>query len=594
MSDLHVLLCWGCGGLPWARLQPGQVQRHQVGSLGSWIGLSANGARFGLDISRMVAGESPICLSALIHAEQQWLPAPGWLGKVEVELIAEGSRGAPPAPVMPDLAELSAGLADHCTQQLGEPGTLAVPWAWREVPLAQRLLGPWAQRGWHFAALEQLVQRAAGGTRRIITSDGPYLRLHGPIAQVVMPGSIEAAGALTLAGEVLPRMLQQAGPTVASHWRQHEQERQLPLVRSMLARKILQALRLGAHAISLGGADAPIFFAPGPGTPDALQALHDHRFRVFLPRMPELSWWSKVTEAGFLRSPSGRVLIFGLDWKAVPTVEVEGPSSPWDLPAHLKTAGSDRSALRAHALHEHVDVGEPLQSWFPSWVPQEAEIELPEPEPAPPMPDPEPPPPSPAPPLPEPEPPPPSPVPPPPLPEPDIATATAQPATSATIAQPPPPVPEPEPEAPPAPPEPAGDDFSSAWQAQRAPTLPPPPTLEPPPVLEPEAPAPPPAAAKPQAPAPPPAAAQPEAPRPEPPQAAEAGLATFDPQQITVRPPHRPDSLRLVVDGEPVPGASLVPVGQGPDGRGHYLVEDCPLRHGALVRVDFEPCWERS
>jgi hypothetical protein len=587
LSELRVLLCWGCGGLPWARLQPGEQQRHQVGSLGSWIGLSASGTRYGLDISRMVTGESAICLSSLLHAEQQWLPAPGWLGRVEVELVAEGSRGAPPAPPLPSLTALSAGLADHCIQQLGEPGTLAVPWAWRELLLAQRLLAPWAERGWRFAALESLVQQAAGGGHRVITSDGPFLRLHGPVAQVVMPNSLEAAAALAVASEVLPRMLQSAGPTVASHWRQHEQERQLPLLHAMLARKVLQSLRMGAHAISLGGAEAPIFFAPGPGAPDALAALHDHRFRVFLPRLPDLAWWSKVAEPGFMRSPTGRVMIFGLDWKAVPTVEIEGPSSPWDLPAHLEAAGTQRSAMRAHALHDHAGPGEPMQAWFPTWVPEPApehehglgadrgahehdlgahDLDLPEPEPEP---NPEPAPPT-------------SPLAPPPIPAPEAPS---------------PPPPKPAPELDPVAPPPEGDDFSAAWESQRAPTLPPPPSLAPPPIPEPEAPASVPDQEPPTeggaADVRPPSWA-PTAPTPEPPAPANIGLPAFDPQQLTVRPPHRPDTLRLVVDGEPAPGAGLVPVGHGPDGRALYLVEDLPLRHGALVRVDFEPSWEGS
>ncbi len=46
-----------------------------------------------------------------------------------------------------------------------------------------------------------------------------------------------------------------------------------------------------------------------------------------------------------------------------------------------------------------------------------------------------------------------------------------------------------------------------------------------------------------------------------------------------------------MVDGEPVPAAILIPAGRGPDGRCWYLVEDCTLRHGSLVRVDFEPSW---
>ncbi len=368
-----------------------------MGSLGSWIGLSAAGPRFGLDLSRMMPGESPLCLSSLVHAEQLWLPAPGWLGNVSVELVAEGSGQPAPAPPLPSLEQLSDRLASWCERQLGDPGILAVPQGWRQLHLAARLLAPWAQRGWRFASLEPLVAARHGGNPRVITSDGPFLRVQGPVAQLVMPSSAEAAGALTLAAEVLARMLQQAGPTVASHWRQHEQQRQEPLVRALLARKLLQALRLGAHALSIGGADAPLFFAPAPGAPAPLRSLHDHRFRVFLPRLPELDWWTKVTEAGFLRSDTGRVLIFGLDWKAVPTVEIEGPSSPWDLPALLERQGASRTALRAHQLHGIAPAGEPLEAWFPSWrelmeVEEQAAAPppapAPEPQPAPPPPGP--------------------------------------------------------------------------------------------------------------------------------------------------------------------------------------------------------------
>ncbi len=597
LSRLQVVLCWGCGGLPWARLQPGQQQRHQVGSLGSWIGLSASGPRYGLDVSRMMPGESPICLSSLIHSEQHWLPNPGWLDASKVELVAEGSSHATPPPPLPSLDQLSDGMADWCGEQLGEPGVLAVPFAWREVPLAQRLMAPWAQRGWRFLALEQLVQRAAGGGRRVITSDGAYLRLHGPVAQLVMPSSIESAGALALASAVLPRILQQAGPTVASYWRELEQQRQEPLVRALLARRILQALRLGAHAISMGGADSPLFFAPAPGAPEALLALHDHRFRVFLPRLPDMNWWERVAEAGFLRSPSGRVLIFGLDWKTVPTIEIEGPNSPWDLPSHLEQMGAQRSTLRAHGLHDHAQDAEPLEAWFPTWTPATAQPAAPSQAPTPetelaPQTTPEPPPPPMEPPPPvEPSPAPIEPPPPPMEPPPPVEAPPAPTEPPPPPMEPPPPF-EPPPDAPSSSPA-----FAAQWEQPRAPSLPPPPSLEPPPAIEPPQ-ADPPAFLEPPAeprarplapPADQPSQAQLSDPRP-----VLGGLADFEPQQIVVRPTHRADSLRLVVDGQPVPSASLVPTGLGPDGRSWYLIEDCPLRHGALVRVDFEPSWGDS
>ena len=68
-------------------------------------------------------------------------------------------------------------------------------------------------------------------------------------------------------------------------------------------------------------------------------------------------------------------------------------------------------------------------------------------------------------------------------------------------------------------------------------------------------------------------------------------MATFDPQQITIRPAHRPGSLQLLVDGTPVPSGNLISLGAGPDGRVHYHIEDLPLCHGALVRVDYDPSW---
>jgi hypothetical protein len=639
LSALRVLLCWGCGGLPWARHQPAQLHRHQLGSLGSWVALSASGPRFGLDISRMMPGESPLCLSSLLHAQQLWLPAAGWLGRVQVEVVSQGSPHAQAAPALPSLEELSGGMAAWCEDQLGEPGVLAVPAAWRELPLSQRLLGPWGDRGWRFIGLEPLVERASGGARRVISSDGPFLRLHGPVCQLVLPAGLEAAGALSLADDVLERMLHEAGPTVASYWRQYEQQRQELVVKALLARKIMQALHLGAHALSLGGSDAPLFFEPGPGAPEALRALPGHRFQIMLPRLPALDWWSKITEPGFLRSPTGRVLIFGLDWKGVPTVEIEGPSSPWDLPSHLEAAGADRGTIRAHALHDLAHDAGAASDWFPERCPPEPAsspapgpappsraAEAPtEPSPAPPsapppIPDPEPPsapppmepppptapaeptapppaeeppplptgpagpepppPPTEPPPLPEPVP---APVEPPPLPEP-VPAPVEPPPLPAPIE--PPPLPEPSPaptdalpvpapiERDPRPAAPARDipDFSSAWEAQRGPSLPPPPSLDPAPTT----------------PAQPPRG--PSA-QPTPPPPPGTGLAGFDPQRVTIRPPHRPESLRLLVDGEPIAAATMIAVGQGPDGRGHYLLEGCALHHGALVRVDFEPDW---
>jgi hypothetical protein len=576
VSAPRVMLCWGCGGLPWARRVGGH---HQVGSLGSWIGLSATGLRYGIDVSRILPGETPICLSSLLHAEQLWLPAPGWLGKVEVELVSHGSPHGPEAPPLPSLEQLSDGMAAWCRDQLGEAGTLVVPSAWRALPLAARLLAPWAERGWRLEALEALVERAEGGPRRVLSSDGPFLRLHGPVSQLVMPAGLEAAGALSLAAEVLPRLLQAAGPTVPSHWREREAPRQDPIVRAVLARKLLQALRLGAHALSIGGPEAPLFFEPAPGAPDALVALRGHRFRILLPGAPAVDWWSKVSEPGFLRSPQDRVLIFGLDWKGVATVEIEGPSSPWDLGEALGSAGAQRNGVRAHSLHTHATGGQPFAAWFPSWEPA-----APAPSPQPPAPSrgaQPPPPPAEPPPIPEPEPLP-APVEPPPIPEPEPPPAPVEPPPAPVE---PPPIPEPEPEPapvsepPPLPePGPAPEPFSSQWQRQRVPVLPPPPPLEPPPVPRPvedehergrEGGERSPEQAQPQAPA----------------------LGTFDPQHLTLRPAHNPDSMRLYVDGTPAPGASLVPVGRGPDGRRHYQVEGIALRHGAVVRVDFEPDW---
>ena len=182
--------------------------------------------------------------------------------------------------------------------------------------------------------------------------------------------------------------------------------------------------------------------------------------------------------------------------------------------------------------------------------------------------------------------PPPAPIEPPPAPiEPPPAPVEPPPAP---VEPPPAPI-----EPPPAPVEPIPETgaFADQWERQRAPSLPPPPSLEPTPTAESAAPS---ALTGQPAPTPPPRARVTSAPADpvlDPPVPGGTGLASFDPQQLTVRPAHRADSLRLRVDGALVPGASIVATGQGPDGRGWYVVEDCTLTHGALVRVDFEPSW---
>jgi len=525
--------------MPWLRCERGS-DRHQLGSLGSWMGLTANGPRCGLEISQVRTGESPLSLSAMLHSAELWLPQASWLGKVEVEVIAHGSARANPPPEPPDLAVLSGALAGWVEQQIGGRGVLAVPTGWSTQPLAATLLGAWADRGWRFTALETLVDRHRGARTRVITADGPYLRLHGPIHQLVMPNGREAAAALLLSERALERMLQAAGPTVPSYWRQFEQERQQSFVLQFLARKLFQALRIGAHAIAVGGAEAPLFLRPQERALEALGALHDVRFRVHLPRLPDGDWWPQVAEPGFLRSPGGRVLIFGLDWKAMPTLEIEGPDRPWAMPTFLEQAGCDRQGLRAHALHAAADAGEPLSAWFPAWGPPERQ---------------------------------------------DNAEEPKRPPPSQLHHQ---------------------DQRRETTPVTDAARQPPVPVLEPPPLDLPDEPDPEPPAPEPAPTLPPPALdrgsaprldwepgreAQPGPPSAEPVSTPGRGLLEFRPQQAVLRHAHRPDSLRLRIDGQPAADAAFVSVDQGADGRTLYLVEGVTMRYGALVRVDFEPEW---
>jgi hypothetical protein len=84
------------------------------------------------------------------------------------------------------------------------------------------------------------------------------------------------------------------------------------------------------------------------------------------------------------------------------------------------------------------------------------------------------------------------------------------------------------------------------------------------------------------------------APEPEPPELelpAPEGPRPFHPQELLVPLPHRPESLRLVIDGQVV-DATLVSLGPA-EGGTRYLVEQPSIPHGAAVRLDFEPTWRR-
>ena len=70
------------------------------------------------------------------------------------------------------------------------------------------------------------------------------------------------------------------------------------------------------------------------------------------------------------------------------------------------------------------------------------------------------------------------------------------------------------------------------------------------------------------------------------------GPRPFHPQELLVPLPHRPETLRLFVDGELV-DATLVSLGPS-EGGTLYLVEQPELPHGAQLRLDFEPTWRRT
>jgi hypothetical protein len=549
------VLVWGCGGMRWFRLDQGPFGAHwESGLFGSFTGLSNRGTQHGLLSYVPSPVEGRVSLAAVMDAAEVWRPGEEFAGEAGIERLQPQPGAIKTVVEMPERAALARAIASWASVELGGVGALVVRSCWNS-PEAQEILHGFSEVGWELAIVEEALPVDSGN--RLLTTDGLFVHIEDADGTLIMPSDPHAARALAQADRVYKAMLGMVGAPVAAAWYGREDARQGWFCKQQIAFRLAHGLRAGDADIALGGAEAPVFGALQDTSRAAFADLYALRVQVQVPPADTSDWFQKASWPGFLRNRSGRIRIAGLDWSARTTLEFEGPDTRPELAFMLGMQGHPRKTVAAKRVREGLGAVLPFQQRFPAFlargqepIPVDApEIRGPDRKPPPTMVPAEP-----------------DPVPQDvPAPAPVAAPEPAAPAPFPTT-RPTAPPPAPAPTRTPAPTRPPPVAEVPPVVAEPPPSLHEAPTLVPPPDPPPE---------------PPPRIDLPTPPAPE--------RRPFHPQRFELHVPHRPETMRVWVDGKVLRQPELQPIG-GTRGDVRLLqIDGVDLAHGAVVRVDYDP-----
>ncbi|MDP9121230.1 MAG: hypothetical protein M3O15_07660 [Acidobacteriota bacterium] len=279
------------------------------------------------------------------------------------------------ASILPGWPALAALQARWATLKLGGPGVLVTPRDWLELPQGRQLLDAWAAERWSWAALEKVLEgRLAAGARYASASEN-WLRVTQLEGGTVLANGPEAARALETATAVLDRALDQLGPELAGRWRLEEEPVSGWYVHQQLTYGIVRALREGRTKVELGGGSpfrvssegrmsmdrqgtgGALFGFSSAVAQDRYPALSSLRITVELPPS-EVPWWERVSLSGLLRDSHG-VLHPGIRWDERRTILLEGREIR-RLASYLASHNLEQEEVDPARFEEALALGAPL------------------------------------------------------------------------------------------------------------------------------------------------------------------------------------------------------------------------------------------
>jgi hypothetical protein len=512
----HYLLL-GCGKLIWSEVA-GKGFEPKTGRLDETIPLSAEGLPYGSE-----PGPVGVSLADELDGQSAWKPSHDLRAGFKVEVNRERDLPSPPLPAW---GALAAAQAQWVTAQRGGTGVLLTPLDWGKSDRGRELLQAWAEQGWSWAPLEEVLWKERSEEDRFVAMNGLWLRLTEPLGRLVVASSMEAALAVEAAAFVLERILEEGRSALAATWRGDEEPQSGWFTRQRLTRELLAALKKGQTRIRLGEASSPIFrFSSGAHR--AFGSLTGLRVTIHLPQVPMHFWWDQLMEEGFLLSPEGELRTSGINWADRPTVVLDasdGETRPFNN--YLKIRSFPATPLDPARLESTIQLARPVEERLPGIETQEKlwtvrqQLKALQGEPT-------------------------------------GADASRRVEKVVPVELSPQLLS-------------ALEAVAAVPQAAEAPrfstaeSLPEPP-IDSPPAEE---------------------ATPPPAPPSEP-------FPRFRPDQVVLEFPHRAGQIRVLVDDEALPAHSVRPAGGAPAAAFVYQLEGIPVRHGAIVRVDFEPEFPR-
>jgi hypothetical protein len=366
MSRILVL---GCGELAWGYPSTSKIFGPQWtrSRLSEKIGLGSDGPLPG-----EATGQDWVTLAEELDRQTAWRPA-GALGPaLRLNVQKEEPVNAPLLPAWRDLALSQARWA---TQRVGGAGVLVTPQDWLESLAGRELLTAWEAEGWSWAALEEVLQKRYSAAIRCISGDGLWLRVMQSESGWVFANGPEAARATELAPAILNSVLGQLDDELAERWRSEEEPTSGWYVHQQLAHRIARALKDGRTTVDLTGGTPFQISKEGrmiadPASPSGVlfrfssaaaqklyRPLSALRITVDLPTAA-LSWWEQVSAAGFLCDSAG-VAHPGFRWEDRKTVLFEGAESR-QLASFLGVRGLEREEVDPARLEDALGLGAPL------------------------------------------------------------------------------------------------------------------------------------------------------------------------------------------------------------------------------------------
>jgi hypothetical protein len=363
------ILILGCGDLAWGRPSTSPIFGRE------WSrGRLSDKICFGPEDPQ--PGDAPgldwVSLAEELDRRMAWCPAAALESVPRITVLHSEPMSPPPLPAWQELAGIQAQWA---SREVGGAGVLVTPGDWQDAIQGRQLLAAWAGEGWSWAPLEEVLRKRFASGVRVISASGSFLRVTQPEGGLVLANGPEAALALGIVPAILDRALEELAPELASRWRLEEEPLSGWYVYQQMTHKITKALREDRTRVELGGSahfrispegrmiidergiSGVLFRFSSAEAQEQYQALLALRLTVELTASP-VSWWKKVSQPGFLRSPEGAPHP-GIQWEDRKTILLEGTEIR-KLSSYLTLRNVAQEEVDPARFEEALELGSPL------------------------------------------------------------------------------------------------------------------------------------------------------------------------------------------------------------------------------------------